>query len=347
MDSRHFTFSDATSALRDANLCFTMKSRTLALALIALTASLHARVWTTADNKTFEADYVDATATHVTVKVRDGRIVPVELIRLAQADRDFVAQQLAAKSPTPAAPAAPATTPPATPKPFGAAALTAAKKGPYSDYLASDWKQFEGKGGLQCMLFGAPVVDATKKLPLVIYLHGKGNNVLTRANLGLAEAIAKPENFAQRPCIILAPQCPDENGWGGATGANFMKTLKDLMSHLPIDADRVYLTGVSMGGFGTFAFLNEEPRLFAAGIPISGGCNVAIARNLRRTPLWIFHGGSDNVVKPDDSRAIAAALEKMKAPVKYTEFPGEGHGIGGKIFNDPEVHKWLFEQRRK
>ena len=59
-----------------------------------------------------------------------------------------------------------------------------------------------------------------------------------------------------------------------------MKTLKDMMRHLPIDADRVYLTGYSMGGYGTFAFLNEEPRLFAAGIPIAGGCNVAIARNL-------------------------------------------------------------------
>ena len=75
--------------------------------------------------------------------------------------------------------------------------------------------------------------------------------------------------------------------------------------------------------------------------------DVAITRNLRRIPLWIFHGEKDEVVSPDGSRAIAKALEKMKAPTKYTEFPGAGHGIGGQIFDDPEVHKWLFAQKRK
>ncbi len=305
-------------------------------------------MWMSADNKPFEADYVSATATHVSVRVRDGRVVPVELVRLSAADREFVAQQIAAK-PAGAAtpPAAPPATPPATPKPFGASTLGAANKSPYADYLANEWKQFDGKGNLKCMLFGAPVVDATKKVPLVIYLHGKGNRVLTKEHLGFAEAVVKPENFGQRPCIVFAPQCPDENGWGGATGDAVMKTLKDMMRHLPIDADRIYLTGYSMGGYGTFAFLNDDPRMFAAGIPIAGGANVSIARNLKKTPLWIFHGGNDDVVKPDDSRAIAKALEKMKAPVKYTEFPGEGHGIGGKIFADPEVHTWLFAQKRK
>jgi predicted peptidase len=327
-----------------------MITRIVALAGIALAAQVHARVWTTSENKTFDADYVSATGTHVSVRVRDGRVVPVELTRLSQADRDFVAQQPPAKpapAGTPPPPSAATTTTPPPPKPFGTATQPAARRSPYAEFLANDWKQFEGKGGLQCMLFGAPVADATKKLPLVIYLHGKGNKVLTKAHLGLAEAVAKPENFSARPCFILAPQCPDENGWGGATGANFMKTLKDMMRHLPIDEDRVYLTGYSMGGYGTFAFLNDEPRMFAAGIPIAGGANVAIARNLKKTPLWIFHGENDDVVKPDDSRAIAKALEKMKAPAKYTEFPGEGHGIGGKIFNDPAVHAWLFAQKRK
>ncbi len=197
------------------------------------------------------------------------------------------------------------------------------------------------------MLFSAPVVDATKKIPLVIYLHGKNNNVLSKANLGLAGACAKPGSFSKRPCIIFAPQCPDDEGWGGATGVNLIKTVKELMSNLPIDKERVYLTGHSMGGFGTFALLNEEPRMFAAGIPISGGCSVGIAQNLRRTPLWIFHGEKDDVVNPEGSRAIAKALEKLHAPVKYTEFPGEGHNIGGKVFDDEAVQAWLFEQKRK
>ncbi len=320
-----------------------MKLPALALAILTISSPLHARNWMTADNKPFEADYVGANATHVSVRVRDGRVVPVELIRLSAADREFVAQQVAAKPPG----ATPSAATPAAPKPIGTATPAAVKKSPYSDYLANEWKQFEGKGNLKGMLFGAPVVDATKKVPLVIYLHGKGNRVLTKEHLGFAEAVVKPENFGQRPCIVFAPQCPDENGWQGATGDAVMKTLKDMMRHLPIDEDRVYLTGYSMGGYGTFAFLNQDSRMFAAGIPIAGGANVAIARELKKTPMWIFHGEKDDVVKPDDSRAIAKALEKMKAPVKYTEFPGEGHGIGGKIFSDPAVHTWLFAQKRK
>jgi predicted esterase len=336
------------------------------LALSLATTALHARVWTTTDNRTFEADYVSATPTQVTVKLKDGRNAQIDIARLAQADRDFIAQQHAtppapatpstpatpgtpatpavpaAKPATPAAPAAAAATPPpragATPAPF---------KGPYAANITGDWKQFEGKGGLQCMFFGSPTLDATKKWPLVIYLHGRGNNVLSRANLGFAAACAKPGNYKDRPCFILAPQCPDTNGWSGATGVNLLKTIKDMLHQLPIDDDRIYIAGHSMGAYGTFEFLNQEPRMFAAGIPMAGGCNVAIARTLRRIPLWIFHGEKDDVVKPDDSRAIAKALEKMKAPVKYTEFPGEGHNLTGKVENDPAVHEWLFAQKRK
>lgn len=326
-----------------------MNMHRIVLSIIALVliTPLHARVWTLTDQRTFEADYVSATATQVSLKVRDGRVVPVEVARLSQGDRDFIAQQRAAN---PAPP--PATTPTAPPKPTTppislSAVKPGALKGPYAEHITGDWKQFEGKGNLQCMLFGAPTLDASKKWPLVIYLHGKGNRVLSREHLGFAAACAKAANYAERPCFIFAPQCPDENGWGGATGANVLKTVKDLMRNLPIDPDRVYLTGYSMGGYGTFAMLNDEPRMFAAGLPVAGGADVGIARNLRRIPLWIFHGEKDETVSPEGSRAMAKALEKLKAPAKYTEFPGAGHGIGGKIFDDPEVHKWLFAQTRK
>jgi predicted peptidase len=111
-----------------------------------------------------------------------------------------------------------------------------------------------------------PTRDASKKWPLVIYLHGKGNRVLTREHLGFAAACAKPANYAERPCFTFAPQCPDENGWSGSKpvrtcsrpegpdGAN-CRSIRTAS----------YLTGYSMGGFGTFTFLNDEPRMFAAG----------------------------------------------------------------------------------
>jgi predicted peptidase len=300
-------------------------------ALLACSAVLWARTWTSADGRTLEGDFVSATETAVTIKRLNGTKFTIELSKLSEADRTFVAEQAA----KPAEPSKPATVKEPT-------AIT----GPYAAQVTGDWVQFEGKGGIQCMLFAAKTLDAAKKHPLVIYLHGKGNDVLTKKHLGLADAIAKPANYEKRPCFILAPQCPDENGWGGATGVSFMKSLKDLLKHLPIDEDRIYLTGYSMGGYGTFSFLNEEPRLFAAGVPVAGGCDVGIARNLRRMPLWIFHGEKDDVVKPDASRAIAKALEKLKAPVKYTEYPGEGHGVMGKVVNDEALHTWLFDQKR-
>ena len=194
------------------------------------------------------------------------------------------------------------------------------------------------------MLFGGKDLDAKTKHPLLIYLHGKGNRVLTKEHLGFAAACAKEENYKTRPCLIYAPQCPDENGWGGTTGANLMKTLKDLIKNLPVDEDRLYLVGYSMGGFGTFAMLNDNPRMFAAGIPIAGGAQVGVAKNLRRIPIWIWHGEKDDVVKPDQSRAIAKALENVKT-AKYTEVPGGGHGITGEVEKNAEVHTWLFEQK--
>ena len=97
---------------------------------------------------------------------------------------------------------------------------------------------------------------------------------------------------------------------------------------------------------GAWHEARATPNRAGARVPVAGGCDVGIARNLRRMPLWIFHGEKDDVVKPDASRAIAKALEKMKAPVKYTEYPGEGHGVIGKVIADEALQTWLFEQKR-
>jgi predicted peptidase len=307
-----------------------MKSTLLTLtAGILLVISAAARTWTSADGRKMEADLVSATGTSVTLKKPGGTPFILELAKLSAEDQEFVKTQ-AAK--------------PATPEKPAVAAPTAIA-GPYAANIKGEWSQFEGKGGLKGMLFGGKNLDANKKLPLVLYLHGKGNDVLTQMHLGFARACSSEQNYKERPCFIYAPQCPDENGWGGATGANLMKTLKDIIKYLPVDEDRLYVVGYSMGGYGTFALLNENPRMFAAGIPISGGADVGVAKNLRRIPVWIWHGEKDEVVKPDASRAIAKALDKVKT-AKYTEVAGAGHGIGGEVEKNAEVHTWLFAQTR-
>ncbi len=312
-----------------------MKILLLCCGLVAcFAAPLAARTWTATDGRSLEGDYISATDTTVTFKRKDGRSFTIELAKLSADDQAFVNEQGAA---VPAAPDK------KVDKPAGSAKPVAS---PWAEHITGDWKLVEGKGGLQVMFFGDKGLDASQKWPLVIYLHGKGGNVLIKGHQGLGTDCAKPENQKERPCFILAPQCPDENGWSGATGGNFLKTLKDVTKNLPIDEDRIYLAGYSMGGYGTFALLNQEPKLFAAGIPVAGGVGPEAARNLRKIPLWIFHGGKDEVVKPDQSRAIAKALEKLRAPVKYTEFPEAGHGIIGKVESDVEVQKWLFAQKR-
>lgn len=309
--------------------------RTLAVLtlLTLLTLPLAARTWTASDGRKMEADFVSATETSVTLKKAGAKPFTLELTRLSAEDQEFVKSQAAEPKPAADKPAE---------KPAGPATAIA---GPYAEHIKGEWSQFEGKGGLQGMLFGAKELDAKTKHPLVIYLHGKGNDVLSKKALGFANACSKEENYKERPCLIYAPQCPDENGWQGTTGVNLMKTLKDLIKNLPVDEDRLYVVGYSMGGFGTFALLNDNPRMFAAGIPIAGGAQVGVAKNLRRIPIWIWHGEKDDVVPPDQSRAIAKALEKVKT-AKYTEVPGGTHGIGGEVEKNAEVHKWLFEQTR-
>ncbi|HUF63829.1 MAG TPA: prolyl oligopeptidase family serine peptidase [Verrucomicrobiales bacterium] len=308
------------------------------LALVAFIACciapalLSAREWTSTDGRKLQADFVSLSGDTVILRrSSDGREFTLALDRLSESDREWIETRAADRS------AAGDEDPPAT-KPF---------EGPYAELITGDWRQFEGEGDLQLMFFGAKSLDPAKEYPLVLYLHGKGNDVLSKAHLGFAASCADPKNYAERPCFIVAPQCPDENGWRGEVASNVIDTIEDLSAKLPIDEDRIYLAGYSMGGFGTFQLLVDEPKLFAAGVPIAGGVNVGAARDLRRTPLWVFHGEQDDVVPPDGSRAIVKALERLRAPVRYTEFPGAGHGITGEVNANAELHQWLFDQKRR
>ena len=130
----------------------------------------------------------------------------------------------------------------------------------------------------------------------------------------------------------------------GCSSALIEKSIKEL----PVDPKRVYITGLSMGGYGTWDLVARRPDLFAAAAPVCGGADEAHGRRGSRTsPIWAFHGAKDTAVKPARSRNMIAALEKAGGKPKYTEYPDVGHNSWDPAYKDPELFKWLFAQKKE
>ncbi len=222
--------------------------------------------------------------------------------------------------------------------------------GSFAELITGDWATSEYKG-LPFALYAGTDLDSTKKYPLVVALHGKSdNNENGKQVTGWMKSFTTPERYAKNPCIIVAPLCYQPfggtgGGWGDKPGTQTIALVKELLRSLPIDKDRIYVIGHSMGGFGVCQLIKDEPRLFAAGVPVSGCAGGGTAALYRKTPLWIFHAADDATVKVQGSRDLAKALKRVKA-CKYTEYPTGGHGIPGQVFEDPELHAWLFAQKR-
>ena len=215
----------------------------------------------------------------------------------------------------------------------------------------------EGKASLSYRLLKPATVVEGKKYPLVIFLHGageRGKDNKAQLKHGIA-SFASEERMKKFPCFLIAPQCPVGRFWnapGKASGDTSPgKLVLDLVEKsckdLPIDTKRIYLTGLSMGGFGTWSLMAEKPDLFAAGIPICGGGDVKKADKLVKIPIWVFHGDKDVTVKVELSRNMVKAIENAGGKPKYTEYPGVGHDSWTKTYADEKVLTWLFEQKKK
>ncbi len=207
-----------------------------------------------------------------------------------------------------------------------------------------------------------------KKVPLVVFLHGSGglgdDNL---KQLGLGNAFGTrvwllPENQERNPCYVLAPQT--DRGWarydlsqqsegpakmlpGLGDGARLaLEIVAALCREFPIDEQRVYITGQSMGGAGTWHMTAQRPQLFAAGVACCGSPTIEAATQSIATPLWNFHGDADPTVPVTVSRDRIAALRKAGAHPIYTEYVGVGHNVWEWSYTEPELTKWLFSQRR-
>jgi predicted peptidase len=216
----------------------------------------------------------------------------------------------------------------------------------------------------------AAKADAKTKFPAILFLHGSGGNgadnagEITDGGSSGARVLVSPEVLAKYPCYIIAPQCPRKQQW---VNTNFqaekhalpekpsdslrmaVDLTKGLLKELPIDPSRVYITGVSAGGFGTWDALARNPGLFAAAVIVCGGADEATAPAITQTkiPLWVFHGKVDPTVKPIRATHMVAALKEAGSDVKFTEYPGVGHNSWEKAYTEKELFPWLFAQTLK
>lgn len=179
-----------------------------------------------------------------------------------------------------------------------------------------------------------------KEVPLVLFLHGKGDRVSRMERGGLPKQVERKKDF---PFILVAPECADR--WWVARDLNAL--LDDVISRYRVDRDRVYVTGLSMGGYGTWSLATAYPDRFAAIIPICGGGRPASARRLKDMPVWVFHGAKDDIVPPSRSEAMVKALKDAGSEkVKFTLYPDARHDSWTATYRDPKVWEWLLRQKR-
>ncbi len=184
--------------------------------------------------------------------------------------------------------------------------------------------------------------DATKRWPLIVVLHGAnqvGSNTEIVATVGLAQLIEQGRDF---PAVVVSPQCPIAY-WVPSRVAAF---IADLTRLYLIDPSRVYVTGWSMGGFGTWQLAEAYPYRYAAIVPMCGGADPRLADRLRDLPVWAWHGALDSGISPDYSKNMDAAIRAAGGDPKLTLIPGYGHNISGYVCANEELYTWLFAQAR-
>jgi predicted peptidase len=207
-----------------------------------------------------------------------------------------------------------------------------------------------------------------RRWPVILWLHGAGENGTDGAQqtqVGLGPALrAHPDRF---PAVAVFPQAPPGQVWVGETARVATAALDQTIAELGGDPDRIYLAGLSMGGYGVWELAFEQPERYAAIVSAAGGIIPPAGRRaldplpptlqaadpyantaarVKAIPAWLFHGADDGVVPVTESRQIVAALKRMGASPRYTEYPGLRHNIWDRTFGDPELAKWLLAQHR-
>lgn len=203
---------------------------------------------------------------------------------------------------------------------------------------------------LDYLLHLPPGYSRKQRFPLILFLHGsgeRGSDIRMVAHQGLPRYI---EDHPEFPFITVSPQCPEHSTW--FTHANAVLLLLDeIIKRYAVDPARVYLTGLSMGGYGAWYLGSEHPERFAAVVPVCGGFNAMLGYpervcGLRYTPVWAFHGAKDKIVPPSETRILVRTLRRCGGRVKFTLYPDAGHDCWTRAYADPRLYAWLQQQHR-
>jgi predicted peptidase len=206
--------------------------------------------------------------------------------------------------------------------------------------------------------------DGHHSLPVILFMHGsgeRGSDGLVQTQVGMPAQIRLHRDWFD--AIVVMPQCPDDSVFRGVVAetafAAFQKSVKEFHG----DRERLYVTGLSMGGYGVWQQIVDHPGVFAAAVAVSGGLTPSadmdnlyvsvkgddpyayVAQQTKDLPVWIFHGAQDDVVPTVQSRNLVAAMSAAGSSPRYTEYADLGHGAWDRAYGDAELWKWLFAQR--
>ena len=187
--------------------------------------------------------------------------------------------------------------------------------------------------------------EKTSKMPIIIQLHGAGERGDGGESLSLVDVhgFSKVIKDREFPCIFIMPQCPIKSFWA-ARVESIVSFTEQLIKEFDAAPDRIYLTGLSMGGYGTWYTAMARPDLFAAIVPVCGG-GMAWNASVLKMPIWAFHGACDPVVSPNQSDEMVSALKSAGADVTYSRIDGVGHDVWNHAYNE-ELIAWLLSKSK-
>lgn len=186
-------------------------------------------------------------------------------------------------------------------------------------------------------------VSEEMKWPLILFLHGageRGEDLEKVKRNGPPKLIDEGKNFE---FIIVSPQCPEKQWWSAEL---LNKLLDEVIVKYRVDEERIYVTGLSMGGYGTWDLASEYPQRLAAIAPICGGGNPELVWNLRHIPVWVFHGAKDEIVPFGMSEIMVKSLKKYNNDVKFTVYPEARHDSWTETYNNPELYEWFLQHKK-